>query len=70
MNIKSYINKIKDKVKHYDKNAQNPFFKSQFEYNPFQDAFCQTYIWIEPDENSENGEGGSKKAGKIPKRPS
>jgi len=36
-----------NKVNKYDKKAQNPFLKGDFEYNPFKSIYEQTYIWIE-----------------------
>jgi len=55
MDIKTYLNEIREKVKHYDKTAQNPFVqKTQFEHNPFAGALSQTYIWVEPEKDGEN----------------
>lgn len=63
MNVKKYftrkLKELKDKVVHYDQRAQNPFLERGFEHNPFLGAFSETYIWVENDENDENGQGGS-----------
>lgn len=53
MNLISYIKKINDKIKEFDEMATNPFTNPDFEYNPFKNAFSQTYVWLD-DENSKN----------------
>jgi len=49
MNIQEYLYNLKEKVKKYDKNAQNPFF--EFGNNPFSESFSQTYVWVENDDD-------------------
>jgi len=44
--MKSYFDKINDKVNELNKAAQNPFVKPS-SYNPFESAFFQTYVWVE-----------------------
>ena len=51
MDILKYLYNLKEDVKKYDKNAQNPFCKP--ENNPFCDGFSQTYVWVEKEETSE-----------------
>ncbi len=49
MNIREYLYNLNEKVKKYDKNAQNPFFK--LDNNPFGENFSQTYVWVENDDD-------------------
>lgn len=53
MNIRKYLREylynLKEKVKKYDKNAQNPFYEPG--NNPFSENFPQTYVWIEADDD-------------------
>lgn len=41
-----YFKTIIEKTKKYDKKAQNPFLKNEFQYNPFKSVYEQTYMWI------------------------
>jgi len=45
--IYKFVFKAEKYTKKYNKNAQNPFLKRNFEYNPYKNLYEQTYIWIE-----------------------
>lgn len=47
MNFKEFLKKTNKKVKKLEEKAKNPFIESSFAYNPFINAFEQTYIWVE-----------------------
>ncbi len=47
MNIKDYFRKINKRTNELNQKAQNPFLQRKYEYNPFEGAFSQTYVWIE-----------------------
>jgi hypothetical protein len=53
MNIKDYLRKINKRTNELNKKAQNPFLQRKMEYNPFEGAFSQTYVWIEKETKKE-----------------
>ena len=50
--MKSYIDKIREKANELNKMAQNPFIRTT-SYNPFENAFSQTYVWVEKNRDKE-----------------
>ena len=46
-----YFKTLYAKMKKYDKKATNPFLDKDFEYNPAESIFEQTYIWVEKPKN-------------------
>ncbi|GBF23668.1 hypothetical protein tpqmel_1072 [Candidatus Gastranaerophilus sp. (ex Termes propinquus)] len=55
MNLKEHFAHIIEKLHKQADNVEHPFVSTEFNSNPFKDAFSQTYVWVEVDE--ENTEG-------------
>lgn len=51
MNLYKYFKVILNKIINFDCKASNPFTNKNFRYNPFNNAFNQTYVWIESKNN-------------------
>mgnify|MGYP004593112261 FL=1 len=47
MNLYKYFKVILNKITCFDCKAVNPFTSKDFHYNPFDNAFNQTYVWLE-----------------------
>ena len=51
MNLYKYFKVILNKITCFDCEAVNPFTRKDFHYNPFDNAFNQTYVWLEKEKN-------------------
>lgn len=54
MNVKEFLQYLDKKIKHYDKNAKNPFLEYNYAHNPFKSAVSETRVWVEKVEDNEN----------------
>ena len=51
MNLYKYFKIILNKITNFDCKAINPFTNKNFQYNPFDNSFNQTYVWLESEKN-------------------
>ena len=52
MNFYNYFKIILREIVDFDNKAINPFINKNFNYNPFKNAFNQTYVWIEKEKDN------------------